>query len=112
MRALSRFCKLNQDDVIEFSPDRASHLCHVDEALTLLRTTGLSLKLKKCRFFCDTVDYLGHVIRPGRLRVAEKNTDSLRDAPLPTTQTDLRSFLGLCNMYRRFVRHISYLSAP
>jgi hypothetical protein len=86
-------------DVIIFFPDRESHLRHVDDALTLLRTAGISLKLKKCRFFSDTVDYLGHVIRHGRLGVAEKNTDALRDAPLPTTQTELRSFLGLCNMY-------------
>ena len=105
-------CLVYLDDVIIFSPDRVSHLRHVDEALTLLRNAGLSLKLGKCRFFSETVDYLGHVIRPGRLGVAEKNTDALRGAPCPTTQTELRSFLGLCNVYRRFVPHFSSLAAP
>jgi hypothetical protein len=50
--------------------------------------------LKKCHFFKDTVDYLGHVIRPGQLSVAEKNTAALKDMTHPTSQTELRSFLA------------------
>jgi Reverse transcriptase (RNA-dependent DNA polymerase) len=100
------------DDVIIYSTDRETPLRHVDEALALLREAGLSLKLAKCHFFKDTVDYFGHVIRPGRLGVAENNTDSLKGATLPRTQTELRSFLGLCNVYRRFVPRFAALAAP
>ena len=105
-------CLVYLDDVIVFSSSRQAHLAHVAEALTLLGNAGLSLKLSKCHFFSETVDYLGHVIRPGRLGVAEKNTTALRTAPLPRTQTELRSFLGLCNVYRRFVPRFSALAAP
>jgi hypothetical protein len=105
-------CLVYLDDVIVFSSSRDAHLAHVEEVLTLLGSGGLSLKLKKCHFFSDTVDYIGHVIRPGRLGVAEKNTTALRNAPLPRTQTELRSFLGLCNVYRRFVPQFSALAAP
>ena len=58
------------------------------------------------------MDYLGHVIRPGHLSVAEKNTAALKVAKHPTTQTELRSFLGLCNVYRRFVKGFSKIAAP
>jgi RNase H-like domain found in reverse transcriptase/Reverse transcriptase (RNA-dependent DNA polymerase)/Integrase zinc binding domain/Chromo (CHRromatin Organisation MOdifier) domain/Integrase core domain len=105
-------CLVYLDDVIVFSSNRDDHLAHVNEALTLLGNAGLSLKLKKCHFFADTVDYLGHVIRPGRLGVAEKNTEALKTARLPKTQTELRSFLGLCNVYRRFVPHFSSIASP
>ena len=105
-------CLVYLDDVIVFSKSRQDHLSHVAEALTLLGNAGLSLKLKKCHFFAETVDYLGHVIRPGRLGVAEKNTNALKAAPLPRTQTELRSFLGLCNVYRRFVPRFSAIAAP
>jgi hypothetical protein len=104
-------CSVYLDDVIVFSKSKKDHLTHVAEALTLPGNAGLSLKLKKCHFFAETVDYLGHVIRPGRLNVAEKNTTALKTAPLPRTQTELRSFLGLCNIYRRFVPKFSAIAA-
>jgi hypothetical protein len=100
------------DDVIVFSKNRAAHLTHVAEVLTLLVNVGLSLNLKKCCLFSSTVDYSGHVIRPGRLGVAEKNTVALNTAPLPRTQTELRYFLGLFNVYRRFVPRFSPIAAP
>ncbi len=62
------------DDVIVFSQSMESHLSHLDEVLSLLGKDGVSLKLEKCHFFKESVDYVGHVIRPGRLSLAEKNT--------------------------------------
>jgi hypothetical protein len=76
------------------------HLKHVNEDLHLLGKAGLSLKLIKCHFFKEAVDYLGHVIRPDKLAVAEKNIAALRNAPVPKTQTELRSFLGLADLFR------------
>jgi hypothetical protein len=74
--------------------------------------SGLSLKLKKYHLFSETVDYLGHVIRPRRLGVAEKNTTALKTAPLPRTQTELISFLWLYNVCKRFVPQLSAIAAP
>jgi hypothetical protein len=105
-------CFVYLDDVILFSSSRDMHLKHVNEALNLVGKTGLSLKLIKCHFSKEAVDYLGHVIRPVKLAVAEKNTAALRNTPVPKTQTELRSFLGLCNVYRRFVPRFAAVAAP
>lgn len=35
--------------------------------LSLQPSTGVNLKWKKCLFFTDTIDCLGHKIGPGRL---------------------------------------------
>jgi hypothetical protein len=88
------------------------HLKHVNDALNLLGKASLSLKLIKCHLLKEVVDYLGHVISSGKLSVAENNTAALRNAPVPTTQTELRSFLGLCNGYRRFVPRFAAVAAP
>jgi hypothetical protein len=94
-----RTCLVYLDDIIIYSNSREDHYHHVDEVLMTLGKAGLSLKLKKCHFFKDTVGYLGHVIRPGRLEVAEKNTAALKEAKFPKTQTELKSFLRLFNVY-------------
>jgi Reverse transcriptase (RNA-dependent DNA polymerase) len=80
------------DDVIVFSSSRQAHLEYVHEALTLLGNSGLSLKLTKCHFFSDTVDYLRHVIRPGRLGVAEKNTTALGQRRYPVLRPNYDLF--------------------
>ncbi len=60
-----RTCLVYLDDVIVFSKSFEDHLRHVEEILHVLRGDGLSLMLRKCNFFKESVDYLGHVIRPG-----------------------------------------------
>ena len=80
-----------------------SHIQHVDEILSCLKKAGVTLKINKCKFFTTTVDYLGHTITPGQLEVDGANTKSLKESLPPTSKTELRSFLGLCNVYRRFI---------
>ena len=62
-------CLIYLDDVIVFSWSTVEHLRHVDEILTLLRRVGVTLKLTKFSFFQPTVDYLGHVITPGKCSI-------------------------------------------
>ena len=58
------------DDVIVFSGSPEEHLQHLDEVLTLLGKAGVTLKALECHIFQEKVEYLGHVIRPGRVRRA------------------------------------------
>ena len=107
-----RTCLVYLDDIIVFSNTAEEHVHHVREVLTILKEAGFSLKLKKCKFFAKSVDYLGHVIRPGRLEVATKNTEAVECFKELTTQTELRSFLGFCNVHRRFVLNFARNAVP
>lgn len=105
-------CLVYVDDVIIFSRNFNDHVQDVKEVLSILKEAGLSLNMRKCKFFSRTIDYLGHVVSPGRLQVARKNTVSITSAKYPTTQTEMRSFLGMCNVYRRFVPNFAHVAAP
>ena len=88
-------CLIYLDDIIIFSNSIEEHIRHVDEVLQALREAGVTLNIEKSKFFTTKVEYLGHIIKPGKLEVDAANTQSLRDAKPPTTRTGLRSFLGL-----------------
>jgi Reverse transcriptase (RNA-dependent DNA polymerase) len=100
------------DDVIVYSRNAEEHLGQLDHVLSLLAQAGATLKLKKCEFFKSSVNYLGHVVLPGKLAVAPRNVDTIRQAKYPTTRTELRSFLGMCNVYRRFVPGFAKIAGP
>ena len=72
------------------------------------------LKLKKCFFFRDEVEYLGHRIRPGTLSVSRESkvTRAIEKAVFPQTLTQMRSFLGAANVYRRFIRGYADIARP
>ncbi len=105
-------CLIYLDDVIIYSKTVEEHIDHVDEVLRCLADAGVTLKIKKCKFFTSTVEYLGHIIKPGRLEIDQANTKSLVEALPPTNKSELRSFLGLANVYRRFVDKFAMVASP
>ena len=107
-----QICLVYLDDVIVFSRGMKEHIAHLDQVLTLLRAAGVSLKLKKCQFFQSRVDYLGHVISPGKLSMATESSAAFAECKFPRTLTQVRSFLGACNVYRRFVKDFSKIAKP
>jgi len=88
------------------------HVEDVDTALHRLCEAGVSLNFEKCSWFCDVVEYLGHIVRPGQLHVQNKNVDALKHAQFLTTKNLLKSFLGKCNVYRRFVKDFTKRAKP
>jgi len=100
------------DDVSVFSRTVDDHIRHLREVLSLLEKAGVLLKPSKCHLFQQEVEYLGHVVRPGQLLVNQNNIKSLAQALPPRNHTELKSFLGMCNVYRRFMQDYAHIAKP
>jgi len=105
-------CLVCLDDVFVFSRTVEEHITYLNEVSSLLSRAGASRKASKCSLFQEEVKYLGHIVGSGHIRVNEKNLVGLRLAEPPRTKKDLRSFLGMCNVYRRFVKDYAQAARP
>ena len=68
----------------------------------MIDETGLKLKLLKCRFAQARIKLLGHVVDKSGIAV-DPSKVVIRNAPLPTTVTEIRSFLVLAGYYCHFI---------
>lgn len=100
------------DDILVYSPSRATHLEHLEVVLTLLRHHTLFAQLSKCCFGLTKVNYLGHTISSQGVEMDISKIKAVLDWPVPTSINQLRGFLGLSGYYRRFIKGYASIAAP
>jgi hypothetical protein len=91
------FVKCYKDDIIVFSTSAQKHRILLADVFAKLRLHGLKLHPGKCKFYCDRVEYLGHMIYPGGLGVVASKVEVVMSIPKPRDVSRLRAFLGLDN---------------
>ena len=100
------------DDILIYSKTLEEHLEHLRLVLGKLREFKLYVKLAKCEFAKPEVEFLGFVVGRDGLKASPLKLDAVRDWPEPTTVKQIRSFIGFCNFYRRFVKDYAHIAAP
>lgn len=95
-------------DILEEPGGTYKHFRHI---LKVFPHTDGTIKLKKCKFFSNTINCLGHVIHLGQLMVSQHTIEGIRDLNPPTNITKLRTFLSLCNVSRYFVPNFARIAA-
>ena len=109
---LDQYVLVFLDDILIYSKTQEEHIQHIRGVLNRLRSEKLFGRLKKCDFFRTEVEYLGFDVGAEGIKPSLLKVRAILDWLTPTNVTDVRSFLGLCSFYRRFIRWFSELAAP
>ena len=109
---LEKFVIVFIDDILIYSRSREEHIEHLRTVLSTLAEHRLYAKFSKCKFWLNSVQFLGHVISKERLSIDPAKIEAISKWSAPTNVLEVQSFLGLAGYYRRFVECFSTLATP
>ena len=105
-------CLVYIDDVIVIGKTFEEALDNLCTVFDRLKAAGLKLKSKKCQLFKREVLFLGYLITDKGITTDSEKVKAVQQWPEPINATEVRSFLGLCGYYRKFINKFAVIARP
>lgn len=109
---IGKFAYVYIDDVLIFSMSEEEHMKHISLIFKALHEANMKISNEKSHFFKLNIEFLGHIIKHGRITVDPEKIATIRDYEIPKTLKQLRSFLGLAGYYRKFIEGFAKITKP
>ncbi|GBG74822.1 hypothetical protein CBR_g19334 [Chara braunii] len=112
-QGMINFCVIvYMDDILVYSDTFHRHAQHIEWTLGALRDAGFKIALEKGEFFLPKISFSGYVVTRGGLRPDSRKVTAVKEAPVPTSLTQVRAFLGVASYYRRFIKGFAAIARP
>ena len=106
------WCIIYLDDIIIFSKNPEDHITRLKGVFEKLARASLKLKPSKCEFFKAKLKYLGHIVSLEGIATDPIKIEAILSWPQPKTVTDVRSFTGFTNYYKKFIKGYAKIARP
>ena len=80
--------------------------------LTKLREFSIQADVDKCEFHIIKMKYLGLIVSTEGIKMDPAKVAAICNWDRPTCMKKIRSFIGFCNFYRRFIHGFSNVASP
>ena len=100
---LNEFVMVYLDNIIIYSNSKEEHCEYVKWVLDQLSKVEIPIAIEKCEFLTEKTDFIGFIIELGQISMDLKKVKAIVNWQRLESVTQLRSFLGFCNYYRRFI---------
>jgi hypothetical protein len=109
---LTDFVKVYIDDILVHSKTMEEHIKHVQLVITRIQEYGLKIKLAKCEFTVEEIQFLGHIISHNKIKPVKDKLKKLKNFERPKNIKKTQAFLGLAVYYKLFGKEFSEIAAP
>lgn len=99
------------DDVLVASTSEEEHKEHLAQVFDRLQQYGLRINIAKSVMGVNQVEYLGYLITEKGSSPLPEKVKAITDYKLPETIHELRTFLGMLNFYRRYLKNAAETQA-
>jgi hypothetical protein len=111
LQDFKEFLQCFLDDLCIFCKDFKTLLPALDKVLERIIFANLKLHPRKSHLAEEKVDYLGHTIFKGGVRVSKKKSAAVRKLT-PPTSFKLQFLIGLFSYFRSFIFNFSKIARP
>nr|XP_037290288.1 uncharacterized protein K02A2.6-like [Rhipicephalus microplus] len=95
------------DDVLITGASHTECLARVEAVLQAFRDHGVKVRKEKCKFFLNSVKYLGHIIDENGVHPCVEKVEAIRETPTPKNISELKAYLGMITFYSKFMPNMS-----
>ena len=111
-----KYCEAIMDDLLLFTPTKASHFEKLEDLLKVLCKNVLKISPKKCQLFITDLQYMGNTIFIRNKRVyvrpLRSSIEAIQKLEPPTMIKGCQSFAGMVNFVSLFCPELQKLLKP
>ena len=100
------------DDIMAHTVTWEGLLAALKELFSSVTSAGLTIKPSKSMIGFGEIEFLGHMVGNGKLKMEEEKVTKIKNAPQPKTKKQVRSFLGLTGFNRKFIPDYAQIASP
>ena len=105
-------CRNISDDIIVHGKTQLEHDTALRNVLDIAKQRNLRFTFDKCQFDQKELEFFGYIFSARGISPSLEKVTAIKEAPIPSSISEVRSFLGMIQYCGRFIPNLATISAP